>query len=118
MDLYSPRKLMFKVWSKEERLLLRMDALPCVRGEIKKKDHIFLQFTGVFDKQQEELYEMDIVFRGKGADKFIVRWNVKHTGWCITDLDNEIPIEELTQDIGANLRRLCSYFESTLNEKY
>jgi hypothetical protein len=97
---------------------MRMDALPCVKGEIVKKDHIFLQFTGVLDMQKEELYEMDIVFRGKGADKFIVRWNSKHTGWCITELDSEIALEELTQENAMHMRRLCSYFESSLNEKY
>ncbi len=109
---------MFKVWNKEERLLMRMDSLPCVRGELKLKDHVFLQFTGVVDMEQEELYEMDIVFRGRGADKFLVRWNKKHTGWCITELESEVPLEVLTQDTATHLRRLCSFFESTLNDKH
>jgi hypothetical protein len=114
MDFYSPRKLMFKVWNKEEKLLMRMDALPCVKGELKKKDHVFLQFTGFLDRHEEELYDMDIVFRG--ADKLMIQWNPKHTGWCITEFEKTNIIEELSQDNALQLRRLCSYFESTLNK--
>lgn len=110
MQFYSPRKLMFKVWDKDARLLVRPDNIPCVKGELKKKDHVFLQFTGYYDLQEEELYEMDIVF--KGAEKFMIQWNANHTGWCLTYVSSEVVIEILTAKTAQGIRRLCSYFES------
>jgi len=52
---YKPRKMMFKAWNKETRLLMRLNSIDCVKGELVKKDHILLQFTGLYDKQKEEI---------------------------------------------------------------
>ena len=51
---------MFKAWNKETRLLMRLNSIDCNRGELVKKDHVLLQFTGLYDIQKEEIYEMDI----------------------------------------------------------
>jgi hypothetical protein len=79
MELYKPRKLTFKAWNKESRLLMRLDSISCAKGELFKKDHILLQFTGLVDNQVEEIYEMDIVL--VDTRKFIVRWSDVHCGW-------------------------------------
>lgn len=110
MEFYLPRKLKFKAWNKETKLLMRLDTLPCVKGELSMPKHIFLQFTGMLDKQQEELYEMDVVFRN--AEKYLVQWHVNYTGWCLTHYESNVVLEQLTPQNAGELRRLCSYFES------
>lgn len=50
MDLFSPRKLLFKAWNTETKLLMRLNTIDCRKGELFKRDHILLQFTGMYDK--------------------------------------------------------------------
>lgn len=110
MDFYSPRKLIFKAWNKETRLLVRLETIPCARGELIKKDHIFLQFTGRYDKQEEELYEMDIVLLDSG--KHLVQWSHERSGWILSKLPEATQHEPLTLGNTARCIRLCNYFES------
>jgi hypothetical protein len=110
MDFYSPRKLIFKAWNKETRLLVRLETIPCSRGELIKKDHIFLQFTGLYDKQEEELYEMDIVLLDSG--KYLVRWSHERSGWILSKLPEATQQEALTLGNTTRCVRFCNYFES------
>lgn len=80
MEFYIPRKLMFRAWNKESRLLMRLDSFSCVRAEFIDDDHIILQYTGLADKQQEDLYEMDLVLFG--SEKHVIQWSRKRNGWC------------------------------------
>ena len=109
LDLYSARKLKFKAWNTESRLLMRLNAIDCVRGELVKKDHILLQFTGLCDDQGEEVYDMDLLLGD--SKKYIVRWENKLHGWrlCLLESPNgePLPLERIRE-----MRRLCSYFES------
>jgi hypothetical protein len=67
MELSTHRRLVFKAWDKESRLMVRLDTISCVKGELVKKDHILLQFTGQHDLHGEELYEQDIVIVGSSS---------------------------------------------------
>ncbi|MFZ6011564.1 MAG: YopX family protein [Bacteroidota bacterium] len=108
MDLYSPRKIMFKAWNKETKLLMRLNTIDCKKGELFKKDHILLQFTGLYDKQRDEVYEMDVLLMG--MEKYLVLWDAERNGWMLTHLDRATSEPLLTHTL-ANAVRLCSFFE-------
>jgi hypothetical protein len=116
MDIgfYSPRKLKFKAWNTESKLLMRLNSIDCVKGELIKKDHILLQFTGLYDKQEEEIYDMDVLLLD--SYRFIMYWDEKMKGWKLTSLDKPLK-EELHHERVREMTRLCSYFESERSVK-
>lgn len=107
---HKPRILRFKAWNKESRLLMRLNSIDCIKGELTKKDHILLQFTGLFDKQKEEIYDMDVLLLG--SEKLVVRWDEHRNGWAISDLEGKKEMEAFTEQIAGKTMRLCNYFES------
>jgi hypothetical protein len=109
-NFYLPRKLLFKAWNKETKLLMRLDSMECVKGELVKKDHILLQFTGMYDKAGEELYEMDLVL--KGTEKFVITWDGNPTAWTMMKIEDRTHRLPLTHALAKDVTRLCSYFES------
>jgi hypothetical protein len=109
MVVFTERKLKFKAWNTTEKLLMRLNSIACTRGELKKKDHILLQFTGLNDKQVEEIYEMDVLL--KGNEKFIVSLNEVLNGWGFSALENSNTKEALLQTKTCEMLRLCNYFE-------
>lgn len=109
MQLFTARKLKFKAWNQEEKLLMRLNSIDCNRGELVKKDYILLQFTGICDKQEEEIYEMDVLL--KGNKRFLVRWNADLNGWYFSPLDAPQDQATLSTAEAMQMLRLCSYFE-------
>lgn len=107
---FSPRKFKFKAWNKEARLLQKLSTIDCVKGELSKKDHLLLQFTGLTDKHDEELYEMDIVL--VQSEKFVVVWNTESNGWFLVNLKTEQISGSFSNVSAVQTTRLCSYFES------
>jgi hypothetical protein len=109
MSFYSPRKLKFKAWNEESGLLMRLNSIDCVKGELVKKGHILLQFTGLHDKQDEEVYDMDVLLWN--SEKFIIYWSEKNRTWKLSRLDAD-KNEDLQLERVIEMNRLCSYFES------
>ena len=110
MNFYTPRKLKFKAWDNEARLLIRLNSLECLRGELVKKNHILLQFTGVLDKQGEELYECDVIL--VGSEQHIIVWNSETNGWSMQRLDGDHHVIALLASVAQTSTRLWNYFES------
>lgn len=108
---FTPRKIKFKAWNLESKLLMRLNSIQCNKGELLKKDHVLLQFTGLHDLEGEEIYDMDIVFIA--YEKFIIVWNNEKNGWFFGPVDNEAAIEPLTAGKTSEMRRFCSHFELT-----
>jgi hypothetical protein len=107
---FTPRKFKFKAWNKQDRLLMKLSSIECLKGELFKRDHILLQFTGHYDKQEEEIYEMDIVLIS--SEKFVVTWDEDSNGWFLTDLKKNEKIQRFVKEDAAKTVRLCNYFES------
>jgi hypothetical protein len=107
---FKPRKILFKAWNKESKLLMRLNSIDCIKGELYRKDHILLQFTGLYDKQKEEIYEMDMVLiAGK---TFVVSWDSIDNGWALTAFPAAGERKRLVKELCEGAVRICSYFES------
>ena len=110
MEFYAPRKLKFKAWNEETKLLMRLNAIDCVKGELVKKNHILLQFTGMHDHQNEELYELDVVLLD--SEKFVVVWNTEFNGWFLKQLSSAVWVDRLVKENSQKSVRLRNYLES------
>ncbi len=110
---FNPRKFKFKAWNKETRLLMKLSSIDCLKGELFKRDHILLQFTGHLDKQEEEIYEMDIVLIR--SEKFFVTWDDVSNGWFLADLKSQVRVQRFLKEDAIKTTRLCNYFESDQN---
>jgi hypothetical protein len=110
MDSYTPRKLKFKAWNQEAQLLMRLNSIDCVKGELLKKGHILLQFTGQHDRQQEELYDLDVVLID--SERYLVVWNDEMNGWFLRKISDAQVAEPLRKDIAQRSTRLWSYWET------
>lgn len=110
---FTPRKFKFKAWNKQDRLLMKLSTIDCLKGELFKRDHILLQFTGHYDKQEEEIYEMDIVLIN--SEKFVVTWDEVSNGWFLADLKKNEKMQRFVKEDAIKTVRLCNYFESDTN---
>jgi len=109
MITFTPRRFKFKAWNQESRLLMKLSSIECVKGELYKKDHLLLQFTGHQDKHQEEIYEMDVVLLS--SEKFVVTWDEDTNGWFLWDINRNSRVQQFAKEVAEKSVRLCSYFE-------
>lgn len=88
---------------------MRLNSIECNKGELFKKDHILLQFTGLLDKEGEEIYDMDILL--VYSEKFLVFWNEDKNGWFVRALEKAGQEEPFLVQSAVRMKRFCSYFE-------
>jgi len=110
MEFHAARKIMFKAWNKETKLLMRLNSIECQRGELVKKNHILLQFTGMYDQNEEEIYDMDVLMIG--TDRYIVFWDAERSGWMMSPVSSKNLAKPISKDLLSRARRLWSYFEA------
>jgi len=110
MEEFKPRKIKFKAWNAGTRLLVRLNSIECSKGELFKKDHVLLQFTGLYDKEGDEIYDRDVVL--VGYEKYVVFWNHDKNGWFYCPLAKESQQEPFVEGVPEKMRRFCSLFET------
>jgi YopX protein len=110
---FKPRKIKFKAWNTEAGLLMRLNNIECQKGELFKKDHILLQFTGLYDKEGEEIYDRDVLLIN--YDKFIVYWNEEKNAWFFSPIEKEGQHEPFLLSVAGRMKRFCNYFELLKN---
>lgn len=115
MDEFKPRKIKFKAWDTEHRLLMRLNSIDCNRGELVKKNHILLQFTGLLDREGEEVYDMDVLMIS--LDQFLVFWDETKNGWFYSPLNNKKTQAPFLEKEALKMKRFGSYFELTKTPK-
>ncbi|MBS1486400.1 MAG: hypothetical protein JST43_02330 [Bacteroidetes bacterium] len=106
---FIPRKIKFKAWDQEHHLLMRLNNIECSKGELIKKNHILLQFTGLHDKDGEEIYDMDVLL--VSLDKYIVFWNELKNGWYFSPLSHRENQSPFISKEAERMKRFGNYFE-------
>jgi hypothetical protein len=106
---FKPRKIKFKAWNTETRLLMRLNSIDCNKGELFKKDHVLLQFTGLYDMQEEEVYDMDVLLID--YVKYVVFWDAAKGGWFYKPIEKEGPVLPFLEPEAIKMKRFCSVFE-------
>ncbi|ELR73096.1 hypothetical protein C900_05731 [Fulvivirga imtechensis AK7] len=100
----------FKAWNTEAKLIVRLNQIDCIKGELHKKGHILLQYSGVNDKSGSELYENDIVLID--SKRSIIHWDEARSAWCrIEEGTPDVKIPLLHKEMEDTIR-LCNYYES------
>ena len=106
---YKPRIIKFKAWNQEDQLLVRLNSIDCHRGELVKKNHILLQFTGLLDGHDEEIYDRDVLLIDYA--KYLVLWDEATQGWVYCSLDKAKGTHLFDAAAAKTMRRFCSHFE-------
>lgn len=106
---FKSRKIKFKAWDEENKLLMRLNSIDCNKGELIKRGHILLQFTGLHDCEGEEIYEMDVLMLS--LEKFVVFWNEVTNGWQIAPLSNLTDTKPFLLDSATRMKRFSSYYQ-------
>jgi len=79
-------------------------------GDFKDEDVEIMQYIGQKDKENEELYQRDIVeMDGK---RYIVVWDNNRGGWSITDVDRRIMMKSFGRTEANVSKRIGNEFET------
>jgi hypothetical protein len=109
MIRHTPRRFKFKAYNKESGLVMRLNSIECHKGELTKKDHVLLPFTGLTDRHEEEIYDMDVLLLA--SRKHVVQWNEERMCWRLVHLEQTNDGRDFTPEDARESVRLCSYFE-------
>ena len=86
------REIKFRAWNNEQaktRKDFRFDEFNDVNDYFADNDFVFMQYTGLKDKNGEEIYEGDIVsFSGIKDDKGVVEWCNEYVGYILNAKNN------------------------------
>jgi hypothetical protein len=109
MDEFKSRKIKFKAWNTETKLLMRLSTVDCGKGDQIRNHQILLQFTGLIDKEGNEIYEMDVLLID--YDKYLVFWNDEKNGWMYSPLLKRDSQHPFVWPMAQKMKRFCSWFE-------
>lgn len=108
--MIKPRRIKIKAWNIEDRLIKRVRHVDCVKSELFKEGHILLQYTGMEDQNDVEIYDGDVLLYQHR--KHITSWDEIDHQWIWTDQTNQIFTKFTLEEARLSLR-LCHSFESS-----
>ena len=108
--MIKPRRIKIKAWNIEDRLIKRVRNVDCVKSELFKEGHILLQYTGMEDQNDVEIYDGDVLLYQHR--KYITSWDEESHQWIWTDQTNQMVTKFILEEARQSLR-LCHSLESS-----
>lgn len=109
MTDFPSRKIKFKAWHTDTRLLMRLSSVELGKGDQVRNNTVLLQFTGLTDKDGTEIYEMDVLLID--YDKYLVFWNAERNGWFYSPLLKREAQQPFLAAVASTMKRFSSWFE-------